>query len=349
MKSSKSLLIKRIRKPDNNFYNYLRLNRAEFGHSFKSKKKIIDNLKYYPSIDNLIKKLSKSLDVKNENMLIGLGAESIIKDILYSYGQEKKNLGFLTPNYMMYKIYGKLYQYKSFNLNIDPETPIKLDFKTLKKFLKEKKIDIFILVNPSHPFEKNWSISELVKLLKFCKQNQILLIIDEVYQGLGSVSAIKLIKRFTNLIIIQSFSKNFGLPGIRVGYALSIKKNIEKIESCRLSIELPFYSIKIASQYLDNKKKTLAIKKQIINARTFAHQQFKKRHILSFGEHGNSVTFKVRNNIEAKKIGNFLFKKKILINYRYKKPFDNFLNITTTNKKNLKFFFLKFDLIKNIN
>ena len=175
------------------------------------------------------------------------------------------------------------------------------------------------------------------------------MIIDEVYQGLGSISAIKLIKRFTNLIIIQSFSKNFGLPGIRVGYALSIKKNIEKIESCRLSIELPFYSIKIASQYLDNKKKTLAIKKQIINARTFAHQQFKKRHILSFGEHGNSVTFKVRNNIEAKKIGNFLFKKKILINYRYKKPFDNFLNITTTNKKNLKFFFLKFDLIKNIN
>ena len=124
-----------------------------------------------------------------------------------------------------------------------------------------KKIDIFILVNPSHPFERNWSISELVKLLKFCKQNQILLIIDEVYQGLGSVSAIKLIKRFTNLIIIQSFSKNFGLPGIRVGYALSIKKNIEKIESCRLSIELPFYSIKIASQYLDNKKKNISNKK----------------------------------------------------------------------------------------
>lgn len=346
MKSNfKHPIIKRVRKPDSSFYKYLRLNRAEFGHSFNSKKNILDHNNYYPNVLEILDALKKYLKIGKENLLVGLGAESVIKDTLFFFSKKKKRIGFLTPNYFMYTIYSKLFGYKIFNLNINPEFSDALTVNDLKKFIKINKIDIFILVNPSHPFEKNWKLNEIELLLKFCKKKGIILILDEVYQGLGSQTSVKFIKKYDNLIIISSLSKNLGLPALRVGYLVASKKIIEYMDSFRLAIELPYHSIKVSCDYLKNKKLILKTKNNIIRARKFAHNEFKKRKILFFGKFGNSVTFKTKNRKTAQLIGDFLKKKKILINYNYQKPYDNFLNLTTTNTNNIKFFFSKLDQI----
>ena len=169
-----------------------------------------------------------------------------------------------------------------------------------------------------------------------------------MYTGLGSKTSKDLIRKFNNLIIIGSLSKNIGLPALRVGFMISSKSMIKLMESFRLAIELPFHTIKIMSYFLKQKKKILRIKANIISARKFAHREFKKRDILAFGKFGNSVTFKVKDKLIAKKIGNFMKKNKIIINYSYPKPFENFLNITTANTDNLKFFFLKLDKLFRI-
>ncbi len=338
--------IKRIRKSETNFHQFLRLHRAEYGHSFKKKIKSNDYYGYYPNISDLLKTFSNFLKVRKNNLILGLGAESIIKDVLSFFSKSKKRIGFLLPNYFMYTIYSKFYGYKIFNLNIDPEKTENLNISSIKKFLNKTKIDIFLIVNPSHPFEKNWNLKEIFDLCKFCKKKKITLIIDEVYQGLGSKTAKNLINKFDNLLLIGSISKNLGLPALRVGYLISSKKNIERIESLRLAIELPTHSIQIANSFLKNRKLILKIKKKIIDARRFTHKEFKKRNIKSFGNFGNSVTFKLKNKKITKKIGNFLERNKILVNYKYQKPFDNFINLTTTNTSNLKIFFKKFDQVR---
>lgn len=342
-------IINRIRKPNDSIYDTLRMNRAEYGHSFNlNKKKEIDYYGYYPDISKLLEQFKKFLGVGKKNFLIGLGAESIIKDILFFFSNKKKRIGYLIPNYFMYNIYCKLYGYEVFSLSINPEFPENLTIDHLKKFIKKNHIDLFILVNPSHPFEKNWSIKELKILLDFCKKENIILVVDEVYQGLGSSSVKKFIKKYNNLIIIGSLSKNLGIPALRVGYMICSNKLIKFIESYRLAIELPYHSIKISLQFLKNKNLITKIKNNIMNARKYAHNQFKKRNIESYGKFGNSVTFKVKNKISAKKIGNYLKKKNIIINYNFQKPFENFLNLTTTNIHNLKIFFSKLDQSKII-
>ena len=120
---------------------------------------------------------------------------------------------------------------------------------------------------------------------------------------------------------------------------ISSKDMIKLMESFRLAIELPYHSIKIMSYFLKQKKKILRIKENIISARKFAHREFKKREIPVFGKFGNSVTFKLKDKSTTKKLGNYMKKNKIMINYSYPKPFENFINIATTNTNNLKFFF----------
>ena len=254
--SFKHPIVPRVRKPSSSIYKILRLNRAEYGHTFKSKrKKESDYYGYYPDVSQLLSNLGQYLKLNKNNFLVGLGAESIIKDVLFYFSKGKKRIGLLTPTYFMYNIYSKLFGYKVFNLKINPETANNLNITDIKKFLIKNSLNLLVLVNPSHPFEKNWSKIEIQNLLKFCKKKNIILILDEVYQGLGSKTSKNLIRKFDNLIIIGSLSKNIGLPALRVGFMISSKKMIELLESFRLAIELPFHSIKIISNFLKKKKR----------------------------------------------------------------------------------------------
>ena len=85
---------------------------------------------------------------------------------------------------------------------------------------------------------------------------------------------------------------------------------------------------------------------QIINARSYAHNEFRKRNIKSYGKFGNSVTALLDSKDQTLEVGKYLEKKNILINYRYSYPFDKYINLTTTNKNNLKYFFKLLDKIK---
>ena len=86
MKEFKSLT--RIRKASPDPLKYLRLHRAEFASTFKKKKYDFDN--YYPNIEPLIKTISKFYNLRKDFIYVGLGGESIIRDILLLFFFKKK-------------------------------------------------------------------------------------------------------------------------------------------------------------------------------------------------------------------------------------------------------------------
>ena len=344
------IIFKRIRKVSPHPNKGLRLNRAEFGHDFfKVGKNNFFNY-YYPNVTTLISKISKFHKVDEENINIGLGGESLIKDIYIWHSRKfkTKRVGFGIPNFFMYTLSAKIYEYKIFNYSIDPTRINLLNTKYIKNFLNKNKINFFILVNPSHPFEKNWNLKDLEEIVNFCKRNKITILIDEVYQGLGSKSAYNLIKKYTNLIILRSLSKSFGLPGIRVGYTIAASKISKEIETYRLAIELPQYSINKINKIFDKGNKFIKkTSKQIINARKYAHKEFSIRGIKSYNFFLNSVTADLISKKNVLKIGDFLKRNNIFINYQYAKTHGRYINVATTNISNLKIFFKKFDEILN--
>ena len=176
------------------------------------------------------------------------------------------------------------------------------------------------------------NLKEILIYANFVKK-KITLIIDEVYQGLGSKTAKNLINKFDNLLLINI---NLGLPALRVGYLISSKKNIERIESLRLAIELPTHSIQIANSFLKNRKLILKIKKIMMRGDSLI-KNLKKKHKV-FRKFWKFGDLKLKKKKITKKIGNFLERNKILVNYNIKNPLIIFINLTTTNTSNLKFF-----------
>ena len=72
----------------------------------------------------------------------------------------------------MYNLNAKIYNYKVFNYFIDLVKTKLLNIEYIINFLKKNKINLFVLVNPSHPFEKNWNLKELKKIIQFCKRKK---------------------------------------------------------------------------------------------------------------------------------------------------------------------------------
>ena len=258
--------IERIRKKNTDLKKSIRLNRAEFGTSFGKLKSKDSVYNYYPDTIPFLKKISKLHNISLKNLIVGLGAESLIKDIFLWYSKKygKNNISFGVPNYFMYHIYAKIFNFKVKNFNIFPDQNKKINTDFLINFLKKEKIKFFILVNPSHPFEKNFKLKDIKKILKFCSKKKILVLLDEVYQGLGGETSISLINRYHNLIVLRSFSKTFGMPGLRIGYLLTNKKLKKEIETFRLAIELPQQSINTAVAFLNNNNRLKKRKLDII-------------------------------------------------------------------------------------
>jgi histidinol-phosphate/aromatic aminotransferase/cobyric acid decarboxylase-like protein len=343
-------IIKRIRTEFQDPKKFIRLHRAEYGHNFQNKK--ISNYKlnnvYYPDVTVLSKRISKFHRLSNSFINLGLGAESLIRDIFIWHSRKFKlrRIGFGIPTYAWYRLNAKIYDYKIFNFYYYPSKIKDLTVSVIKRFIVKNNLNFLVLINPSHPIEKNWPTSELEEIVYFCKKKRVIILVDEVFQVPHLNSADFLTKKYSNLIVVRSFSKAFGLPGIRVGYSMACKKLKEEIETYRMAIELPKSSIDEALKALKNFKTSVKQRfKKIDRARTFAHKEFKKRGLKSYNNYHNAVSVDLRNVRFANKIGKYLKKNRIFINYQFPSKLGQYVNLTTTYIPNLRFFFTKFDKI----
>ncbi len=335
------LIIKRYRKksPDSNIF--LRLNRAEFGQKFGI---TIDEDKFYPDIESLISKLKKTLKLsKKSQIVLGLGAESLIKEIfVWQYMKKKRqNVLIYNPNYYMYSHYTKLFNFKLFKFNLDLNSSIELNSKNIIESLKKNKISIYCMINPSAPVEKYLNKQEAVKVLEFCKKNNIFVIIDEVYKNFFDKEFFDLVYRY-NVVIIRSFSKTIGFPGLRVGYLLCSNKIYKELDSFRLSVELPSYAVAKAKKILKNVSIIHSNEKKIKNASAYARKEMRNKGYRTFNKNINSIVvdlknLKLKNNILKK-----LKKNKILISEIMLGRPKYCISFVTTNIYNLKKLFKYF-------
>ena len=92
----------------------------------------------------------------------------------------------------------------------------------------ENGYDFLILCNPNNPTSSAILQKDMKKLLTFCKQKNIFVMIDETYvefaPDISDVTAVPLTREFDNLMILRGVSKFFAAPGMRLGYGISGNK-----------------------------------------------------------------------------------------------------------------------------
>ena len=108
-----------------------------------------------------------------------------------------------------------------------------------------------ILIAQLEQFSKN---HEIIKVLKKAKKNNCYVVIDEAYFGFYNKSALALIKKYSNLIILRTFSKAYGLAGLRSGYIVSNKNNIDQLYKYRPMYEINSIAALASEEILKNER-----------------------------------------------------------------------------------------------
>ena len=196
----------------------------------------LDILSSYPDRDytTLRNTISEYCNVPAEFILPGNGSSELIALLIQE--RNPKHTLILGPTYSEYsrelsfsgstQEYYHLREKDNFVLNVDDLC------HTL-----EGKYDFLIICNPNNPTSSAITKENLRKLLTFCAEKNIFVMIDETYvefaPEINEITAVTLTKEFTNLMVLRGVSKFYAAPGMRLGYGITgnldfLKKMKEK-------------------------------------------------------------------------------------------------------------------------
>ena len=186
---------------------------------------------------NLIKNISSYLSINNNQLLLLNGGDVSINNILKTYASNNSKIIIFDPTYSQYERISNTITNNIINLNLlSNNSDLLLDDLLLSQHTLEINNNriLCFLCNPNNPTGYEWKEIELKRMFK--KYPDILFIIDETYIDFSILSkdksiysCTKCINEFSNIIIMRSFSKAFGLAGLRMSYLVSNYKNIKSI------------------------------------------------------------------------------------------------------------------------
>lgn len=194
---------------------------------YLDKRDLTDYIKYYPPQNKVLSKiLSKNIDINSEFLMIGNGAIQLIELIMREFEGKKKCI--ITPTFSSYYEFDEdnIFFYKTHK-----EKNFEVDVKHLIGFCLEKEIEVLVIVNPNNPTGTVINKKDLKSIIR--ELPQISVVVDESFIDFYDLnqSVEKEVYNNKNLIVIRSLSKDFGIAGLRLGYAVCDPKMSEKIFS----------------------------------------------------------------------------------------------------------------------
>lgn len=183
----------------------------------------IDAITGYPDREytSLRKCIASYVGTDMEHIVVGNGSTELIS--LFIQLTHPKKAFILGPTYSEYEREISLGGGSSHYYRLEESVDFKLDFEALRNELSAE-FDLLVICNPNNPTSTAIPNSEMRKILDFCKQKDILCMVDETYveftENIDQITSVPLTQYYNNIIILRGISKFFAAPGLRLGYAI---------------------------------------------------------------------------------------------------------------------------------
>jgi len=239
-----------------------------------------EDLAAYPEYSKFKKKLAAYLEVDVSNLVLTNATDEAISVVMQTYIDPGDEVIVPVPTFAMFRFYAQVAGAKITEVlyKNDLGFPAK---KVLNKITKKTKL--VILCNPNNPTGTSIDRKDIIKIL----EKGCIVLIDEAYSQFSEETSIDLIEKYPNLIVIQTFSKAFGLGGLRLGYIVSNTEIIKDISRAASPYSVNTAAITCATAALDDKRYMEWYKNDVMDGKKYVYNAFKKLRIKTYPTNGN--------------------------------------------------------------
>lgn len=269
--------------------------------------KVIDAVKnidykdicFYPYYGELSRKIADYRGVEIDNVKVTNGADESLQSIIQTYLNPGESLLTLDISFAMPEIYTE----------IQGGNVIRVPFKEKWKFpvadfvevLKNPGIKIVYLASPNNPTGNVISPADFDAVMNNSEGKAV--IIDETYADYSSSNFDDYIKKYDNLFVVRSFSKDFALAGLRLGYILSASANIFQLKKVVSPFSVNNIAMKAGIAALEDFEYFKSVKSEILKTRAELKIFFESLGAFVYESEGNFLLVDFHEKAE------FVFKK----------------------------------------
>ena len=333
-------------QPKDKKYIKLNTNENPYSPSEKVIEKIksmnLKDLKLYPDPDVselrkvIAKYFSQKIDerITKEQIFVGNGSDEVLALIFMTFFNKGDKVYYPDITYSFYPVYADLFDLKEVKVPLNKNFEIEIE----KYFGLDGHI---VITNPNAPTSIALKLEEIEKIAE--KNPNQLVVVDEAYVDFGAESAVKLVNKYDNVLVVQTFSKSRSFAGMRLGYAIGSENIIEGLNRLkfsfnsytidRISIEAGIESFKDDDYFVKTNAKIIETRERTV----------KKLKELGFKVLNSSANFIFisHNKVFAGDLYKNLKDNGVLVRYFAKDRIDNYLRVTIGTDEDMEIFIEK--------
>ena len=297
----------------------------------------VSNFHRYPNIDGakLREKLATINNINKDQIILGCGSDETLLFVALAFCQDGDEIIHAQHGFEMYSIITKIVGATSKLIREDQNYKF-----TVTEILDQvtPSTKIVYLANPNNPTGTYLTRNEVIDLLNKLP-NKIILVLDGAYAEYVTKedydNGFSLVNQFENLIITRTFSKAYGLAGIRIGWCYSSKKVASILNKVKGPFNTQTLSQEIAILALEDKEHLNKVIKNNEEIKKWFETELKKINIKTFPSEGN-FSFIEMSEEDAKKISTDLSNSGIIIRQLDSYGLPNCLRITIGTNEEMK-------------
>lgn len=282
-----------------------------------------DTLRKYPdpAADALVGQLAAAYGLSKEQVFVGVGSDDVLAMCFLTFFNSEKPILFPDITYSFYDVWAELFRIPYYC------QPLNAQFEIVKEDYFAENGGI-IFPNPNAPTGVLQNLSDIEAIVQ--ANQDVVVIVDEAYIDFGGESALQLIDKYDNLLVVQTFSKSRSMAGMRVGYAFGNKTLIKYLNDAKYSFNsytMNAPTLAAAGEALADTAYFEKTINKIMSTRERVKAELKKMGFI-FAESMANFLFITHPEVPAHELFEALKIKKIYVRYFNKPRIDNYLRVT---------------------
>lgn len=282
-----------------------------------------------PGAGKLVEAIGRYYGLTKEQVFVGVGSDDVLAMAFLTFFNSDKPILFPDITYSFYDVWAGMLRIPYVCQPLDEQFRIRKE-----DYYRENGGIIF--PNPNAPTGEELPLNAVEDIIRH--NGDSVVIVDEAYVDFGAQSALPLIQKYENVLVVQTFSKSRSMAGMRIGYALGHPTLIKYLSDVKYSFNsytMNRTSIELGVKALEDRAYFEETVDKIKETRTWAGGELKKLGF-SFPESKGNFLFATHERIPAAEIFAALREAHIYVRYFNKPRIDNYLRITIGTREEME-------------